>query len=174
MLVWTIIFEIPKSIQIHHFAALLDPNSFLRPNSTKVIQIQPITHLDPPWGTTWDPPINAMAALKRRFWPPLRVPASACLGAGCIMFYRWSADVSTDSYEKYGIWQNSESMRNGDISLSEQEIELFFKIGLGKIARGANFFFCSFFGVSCKSSQHPIDKWNMVAWPFGIPESSLN
>lgn len=31
-------------------------------------------------GTTCDPPISAMAALKRRFWPPLKVPANEFLG----------------------------------------------------------------------------------------------
>lgn len=31
-------------------------------------------------GATCDPPISAIAALKRRFWPPLKVPANEFLG----------------------------------------------------------------------------------------------
>ena len=102
-----------------------------------------------------------MAALRRRFWPPLRVPASACLGACFIMFYRFSRCIN-GSVWKMGSKKNCEIMRNGDITFRTRN-RTFLQDWSWENHR--NQFFLQFWGFPANLPNIQFwNKWNMVAW----------
>ena len=177
MLVRNTIFEIPKSTilpsQIHHFASLVDPHSFLRPNSTKAANSA--HHPHHPISICREAPLEIHQSTQWRRSDDVSDHHSECqpvhASVQVLSCFIASADVSTDPYEKWDLKKTVKSWGMG-ISLSEQEIELFFKIGLGKITGTS--FFCSFGGflqIFPTSNSGINGTWSL---DNGIPESSLN